>query len=203
MNFYVINNNLFDDDFFAYGEDFGDLNLGPTLKCEVCGCNLTSLQWLPPYEIRVSRKKLGDFIFGTFENFMVSSRFRKQFEKEGLKGIRSFRPISLYFRKKLLDEEYYFPEIELADVAIDWEQSEVVFDGDKECPKCFRAGRIVTGMKALIFKQPDKIDLDIFNPQSFTELVVSERFRDFVSRNKFTNLLMIESSKFKPSWIFN
>jgi hypothetical protein len=203
MNFYVVDNGGFEDDFFAYGEKFDGVNLGPTLKCEVCGSHLTLMKWLPPYEIKVSRKKLGDFIFGTFENFIVSSRFRRHFEEEDLKGISLFRPVSLYFRKTLLDEEYYFPEIEFADVAIDWKRSGIVFNGDRECPRCFRAGRVITEMKALIFEQPNNINLDIFNPKTFTELVVSERFRNFVLRYELTNLLMIESSQFRPWWIFN
>lgn len=202
MNFYVVDNDLFDDSSFAYGEEPENINLGPSIKCDTCGSSLTLMKWLPPYEIRVSRRKLGDFIFGTFRNFIVSSRFRKYFENEDLKGIKSFRPVSLYFRKKLLDEEYYYPEIELADIPIDWKKSGIEFNGTKECPKCFRAGRVITGMKGLVFERPDDIELDVFNPKTFTLLVVSERFQDFVARHEFSDLLMIEASRFKPSWIF-
>lgn len=202
MKFYVINNHLFEDSTFGYGEEPENINLGPSIKCDVCGSSLTLMKWLPPYEIRVSKRKLGDFIFGTFENFIVSSRFRKYFESENLKGIKSFRPVSLYFRKNLLDEEYYFPDIELADIPIDWSTSGIEFNGSEECPKCFRGGRVITKMKSLIFERPNDIKFDVFNPKTFTELVVSERFRSFVTRYEFTNLSMIESSQYKPSWIF-
>lgn len=99
MLFYIVDTHLFDDSLFAYGEEPENISLGPSIKCEKCGSNLTLLKWLPPYEIRVSRRKLGDFIFGTFQNFIVSSRFRKYFENEDLKGIKSFRPSRSIFVK--------------------------------------------------------------------------------------------------------
>lgn len=201
MAFYVVDNPRFDDTGFAYGEDFGEINLGSALKCELCGSTLTSLKWLPPYEIRVSRKKLGDFIYGTFSNFIVSARFKSLFEKEGLKGIESFNPVSIFFRKKLLDESYFLPEIVLSNVQIDLERSGFVFEGNRRCPACQKSGSIIKKWNGVVLEEPDRIDLDIFNTKVLPgTMIVSEHFKNFVERHEFSNIWLIEASKYKTSW---
>lgn len=205
MNFYVVNNDLFDDSLFAYGEKFNDVNLSEPIKCEECGSFLTPMKWLPPYEIGISRHKIGDFIFGTFANFIVSSRFRKYFEEENLKGIKSFQPVALYFRKKLLNDEYYYPDVEFTDELVDLKKSGFIFDRPGGCSTCQYAGRIMQDWNGIFFEEPEKIDLDIFNVKVLgtAEIFVSERFRNFVDRHNLSNISTIKSSKFRPAWVLS
>lgn len=201
MYFYVIDNPRFDDSIFAYGEDFGEINLAPALRCEVCGSALTSRRWLPPHEIRVSKRQLGDFIYGTFPNFIVSSKFKTLFEGSGLTGINSFSPVAIYFRKQLLDEIYYLPEVLMSDVHIDLERSGFEFEGTKRCPACQNAGSIIKKWDAIIFERPENIDLDIFSTKVLGEMaLVSERFRVFVLEHGFSNISMLDASKYGTAW---
>lgn len=201
MIFYIINNDTFDDSTYAYGEDFGEINLGKADHCEICESTLTSLKWLPPHEIRVSKKKIGDFIFGTFGNFIVSEKFKVLFEEEKLKGIRSFQPVALYFRKNLLDEKYYYPEIIMSDFFVDLEKSGFEFEGNKRCPACQKAGSIIKKWNGVIFEQPDEVNLDVFNTKVLGETpIVSERFRDFIIEHEFSNISLIEASKYETTW---
>lgn len=201
MAFYIVDNPRFDDSEFAYGEDVDEINLGSALKCDLCGSTLSSLKWLPPHEIRVSRKKLGDFIYGTFPNFIVSARFESLFEKEGLTGIESFKAVTIYFRKKPLDEPYFLPEIAMSNVLIDLEESGFEFEGDERCPACQKAGSIIRKWTGIVFENAEEIDLDIFITKVLPGVVcVSQRFRDFVVENHFSNISMIEAANYGTTW---
>lgn len=201
MKFYVINNHRFDDTTFAYGEEPDEVNLGPSLKCDSCKSSLTLKKWLPPYEISVSKKALGDAIFGTFENFIVSKRFRSMFEKVGLKGIHSFHPVAVYFRGQLLDELYYLPRIVMSDAHVDLGKSGFEFEGEKRCPACQKAGSVIRKWNGIIFEKSDMIDLDIFNTKVLpSTLIVSDEFRRFVQEHNFSNISMVEASKYGTAW---
>ena len=95
MTFYVVRSDRFDDSSFAYGVEPSNVRLAPSAKCPICDSSLTIMKWLPPNQIAVSRRKLGDFIFGTFLNVVVSQKFKLAFESESLKGIESFSPVEI------------------------------------------------------------------------------------------------------------
>lgn len=158
-------------------------------------------KWLPPHEIRISRRNVGDFIFGTFVNFIVSSRFKNLFEKSKLNGIQSFHPVAVYFRKMLLDEEYFYPEIEMSNFLINLEKSGFEFEGTKRCAACQKAGSIITKWDGIIFERPEEIDLDLFNTKVLGEMaIVSQRFHDFAVEYQFSNLAMIDASQYGTDW---
>jgi hypothetical protein len=64
MSFFVLNNHLFDDDIYAICEDLPGIKLGEGDDCDRCGSPITPMIWLATYEVRVTKKRLGDFIFG-------------------------------------------------------------------------------------------------------------------------------------------
>lgn len=72
MEYYIVNNRRFDNTGYAYGEKKGEIVTGNATKCEECGSFLTGLEWLPPFEVKLSKGKLGDVIFGTINHFIVS-----------------------------------------------------------------------------------------------------------------------------------
>lgn len=200
MSFYIINNIRFDDNHFAYGEEKGEIKTGDAIYCKECGTPLTMLEWLPPYEIKVSKKVLGDFIFGTFTHFIVSAKFKELYEQHKMSGIKSFSPVKIYYKGKLLDNEYYYPKIVLSNAKVDLVKSRLKFEGYEECDTCQKAGRVIKDMKGLCFENDDSIKEDIF----FTimlpgDVLVSERFKSLLIG--LTNLFLTEASEFKPSWI--
>src|ERR1700679_2013490 len=115
MKYYVLDNDLFNDSEFAYGEKIEVINYGPATKCEECGCYLTMKKWLPPYNVKVSKKTIGDFIFGTLTSFIISAKVKNKYDSSGLMGLSNFQPVNIYYRGELLDTEGYFhPDITLS-----------------------------------------------------------------------------------------
>lgn len=85
-------------------------NTGEAVKCEECGSFLTGLEWLPPLDVKLSRGKVGDVIYGTFDHFIVSERFKELYYENKFQGIHSFDPVTMYQRGKLILEKYYYPK---------------------------------------------------------------------------------------------
>jgi hypothetical protein len=158
-------------------------------------------KWLPPHAIRVSRYRVGDIIVGTFVNIIVSSRFKFLFEQSKLKGIESFHPVAVYLRKDLVDEEYFYPAIEMSNFLVDLTKSGFEFEGSKRCSACQKGGSVIRKWKGIIFERPEEIDLDIFNIKVLGETpIVSQRFYDFAVEHQFSNLAMIDASKYGTTW---
>src|SRR5690606_2632038 len=93
----VIKNTRFFDKNYAYGEEKGALNLGDAEVCPVCKSELTNMKWLPPYLINVSKEKIGDLIFGSFNHFVVSQTFVDLYRESNLLGIKSFIPVDVNY----------------------------------------------------------------------------------------------------------
>lgn len=202
MVFYIVNNNLFDDDKFAYGEQYDNFSSGDAIKCEECGSFLTMRKWLPPYQIKVSKKQLGDFIWGTFPGFIISKNFMSEYLKSGLKGLNDFCKVNLFYRNILLiDKEYYYPKITLSGVRVNIKESGIKFEGTRTCNLCQRAGRPIKDMKGIIFDSSNNIKEDIFNTKVIGGVIVSERFKEFIDENNFTNITLQNASTYIPSWI--
>lgn len=202
MAHYFVENPRFDTSEFGYGDHFGATNFGPAQVCESCGSFLTMLRWISPHRMKVSRRTLGDFVFGTFVNFIVSSRFRALYQQEQLTGIQAFHPVEAYFRSSRLAESYFYPEIIMSDARIDLELSGFEFNnGQSECEACQKNGRIIRKWDGVYFEQPDKIDFDVFNTKVLGETpVVSERFKEVVQGHRLSNISLIISSKYSTTW---
>lgn len=198
MRYYVVVNNLFDDSQFAYGEHREvAYNTGDPKICKECGNPISMLEWLPPYEINVSKKALGDFIFGTYVGFIVSKKFKDQFEQANLKGLGSFKKVDLYYRNQLLPEEYYYPEFALLTAFID--TSRVKFEEKNLCNTCQKGSSILSRIDGITFANPAEINEDVFFTSAIGQstVIVSQDFKDFIEKNGFTNVKFIEASKYK------
>lgn len=201
MSYYLINNNLFDDSAFASGEYVQQRELSGALKCEVCGSYLSMRRWLPPYEVQVTTDILGDFIFGEFSNFIVSARFRTLFEAAELKGVENFNPVRIKLSNGIIENQYFYPEIVMSGVRTDIVQSNLMFEGDSECIACQKHGRVIKGMKGLIFENPETIESDIFNIKMIANLIVSSDFKRMVEENELSNLSLQPIESYVPPWI--
>jgi len=202
MKYYIINNELFDNTEFAYSERFGKINSGEAIRCNECGSFLSMLKWLPPYQLKVSKKNLGDFIFGTQNGFVLSEKAKTLFEQSGQKGLNNFKKVELYYKMVKLESNYYYPEITLSDVRINIKKSGLRFDSQKECDCCQKAGRIIKDMKGVFFENENQINEDVFFTKMLSgTITVSENFISFVNKYKLTNLKFIEVEKYIPVWL--
>ena len=119
MEIYVINNSRFDNNGFAYGQEKGDVNTGACIFCEECKSPLTMLEWLSPFEVKLSKGKLGDVIFGTYSHFIVSDKIREIYVANTFSGVLTFEPVALYQQGHKLADTYFYPKILLSDIQVD------------------------------------------------------------------------------------
>ena len=199
MKYFVVDNNLFDDKEYSYGEKYGK-SLGEAVRCKYCYNFLSMLKWLPPYEIKLSKRNIGDFIFGLIDNFVVSDNFKEIYEKGSFSGIQKFNPVILRHRSTTIDAKYYLPEIILSEAKVDLEKSKAIFGEGQECSFCQKGNRILSGISGLYFLNPEKIKEDVFNTMLFPgKVILSEKIVGAIFH--LTNLKLVQCSHYRPSWL--
>jgi hypothetical protein len=200
MGFYVVKNYRFDNNSFAFGEQKGKVIRGNAIKCEDCGSYLTMLEWLPPIEVKLSKGKLGDVIFGTFNHFLVSEKFLEIYNKGNFNGILSFEPAKLFQDGKQLKNKYFYPKILLSEVLVNIEPSRIEFNSIGHCSTCQKAGRIIKSIKGLYLVKEEEIDTDIFCTKMLPgSILFSERLKQ--NCEDLQNLSFVKSHEYVPSWV--
>lgn len=198
MSFFILHNPRFSTD-FSYGQHKNEnFNTGEAKTCEGCGKFISSLEWLPPYDVKVSKRKVEDLIFGTYIGFIASENFKTAFEKSGLKGLDNFKLVTLYYKNEVLtEEEYYYPDISLMNAFVNLSLLE--FETEKSCSICQTDGSIIKGINGISLLQPDDIKEDIFFTTALGQstIIVSDKFKRFYEENGFTNVKFIETEKFR------
>lgn len=198
MSYFVLINSRFRDTSFAYGEERQiDYNTGSSQFCSECGNPISMLEWLPPFDVTVSKKTLGDFIFGTYVGLIISERVKDLFSESDLRGMFRFRSVDLYFRGKQLIERYYYPEIKIINAFVD--STRIVLEDGMTCSKCQKGNTILKKIDGINFENPDQITEDIFFTTAIGQstIIISEKFKDFIKRNEFTNASFIQASDYK------
>jgi len=196
--FYVIVNNLFDDSSLGYGEHKSEnYNTGKAQYCEGCNLPVSMLEWLPPYEIKVSKKELGDFIFGTYSGFMISERFKVKYEQSDLVGLNEFEEVDIYYKKKKLSDNYFYPKIPLINAFVNLEL--VDFEDKNLCDVCQKGNSIINQIDGVQFINQERIKEDIFFTTSLgqAQIFISKKFKEFVDETNFKNIKLLEASHFK------
>lgn len=207
MNFYVVDVVLFDDKNYAYGETV-DLETGESEKCPVCGLAVGKREWLPPRKVKLSKSSFGDFVFGVFDVFLASERFKNEYLNSGLTGIKEFQPVEIVkviTRKKvhIAPPNYYNVLIVRGKAKIDDIKSEFVRDGEIKCDFC-KGGGIIKSYKGIHFEPDTWSGEDIFFPIGLSgTVVVSQRFVDFVNSNNFTNINFTPAEQYITPWVRN
>lgn len=108
MNYYHLSSSFARGYAYSMYEKDSVIDYNITNKCPLCGRDVSWAANLPPYNVVLSTHKLGDFIFGLFDYFIVSKRVKELYERSGLTGIKEFRRIDrLRVRKEIIDAEYY------------------------------------------------------------------------------------------------
>ena len=202
MSFYVLNNHLFDDDDYAICEDLPGINLGPAERCEVCNSPITHKKWLPPYKVRVTKKRLGDFIFGDVNPFLVSQKFKDLYESGGFKGIERFSRVELFFRRQPLEAAYYFPHIPFNYNNMDFERSGVKYDPADICPRC-QHGRSIdsSNMVGMFWQDEAGIREDVLENHCAGQYSFSQRLKDAMEAAGITNTVFVPAAEYVPSYV--
>lgn len=196
MSFFVVNNTRFDLGEYAYGEHlYIKYNTGPAKTCRECGNILTNREWLSPYEIKVSKKKLGDVIYGTWNHFIVSQKFKDIYEQNNCTGITSFNRVIIYFRGKQLDEKYYYTKLILSEVKTNLIKSNVKIDKQDRCNTCQLGSANLDSIDRLIFENEEIITEDIFATMILPgHLIFSERLKKLTEN--LNNITFTEANDF-------
>lgn len=201
--FYVISNPLFDDEKFSYGEEVS-LKVGDYEKCIKCGSPISMREWLPPLKVRLSKSLIGDFIFGTFSTFLVSKSFKLNYEKYNLSGINDFilvDCIQIKGNRKKINRKYYYAKISISNIKIDEESSKIEREGKIKCSEC-KNGSIIKSFKGLFFYNNTWKGNDIFIPMGLPgTIIVSDKFREFIDINGYTNIKLTPSQLYVPPWV--
>jgi hypothetical protein len=202
MSFFILNNHLFNDDDYAISDRIEPINRGDCDYCDLCGRPISLLKWLPPYKVRVTKNRLGDFIFGDANPFLVSQKFNDLYIAGSFKGIASFSPVQLYFRKQLLEATYFFPHIPPNHNKIDYDRCGITYDPAAICPRCQLGGKVDnSGMTGTYWLDEGAITEDVFENNAAGHYAFSQRLKDAMEAAGITNTLFVPAAEFVPSHV--
>ena len=184
---------------------FGD----PGKTCRKCGSDLGPLRWISPHEVGIYLigTDVGDFVYGNF-GMIVSERFVKIYQDEGLAGLEGFEKVKVVqikasVRKPSFDikrfkdhiPEFYrvFPVV--SETQIDDERSELERSKPVKCELCGGPGNIIR-FKRLRVKEGTWKGEDIFRPYNFSGVIlVSEKFVNVCKKHRLKNIFFVESDR--------
>ena len=162
------------------------------------------LTWQPPYraELELHGEHLGDYIEVPGYECLVSERFADAFRAEGLTGLLGFHPVEIVrvrmMRKKskaIVVPRYFVVSATFSRTAVDEVRSRIRRPQPIPCPECL--GSDVDSVHRFFIDASTWQGEDVFRPRWLTgNIVVSERFGDFVRRHQFTNMKLIPTEEF-------
>jgi len=207
MKFYIIENSRYYDNNFAFGEQINP-ETGDFQKCEKCGNPISMRKWIPPFNVKLSKYSFGDFVFGDFITFLVSEDFKNKYSNSKLNGISRFEKVvikKVNKEKKFLYDipDYYYVILPVSKIFVDENKSKYKRNGAIECESC-RVGGVIESMNGVFIDESTWDGKDIFFPINLSgTIIISERFKNFIDENGFTNIEIIPAEKYIPSWIFS
>jgi hypothetical protein len=181
------------------------VNRADAPHCPRCGDIIGLLMWLPPYrvELELHGEELGDFIRSTGYEVLISERFAESFRAEGLTGLEGFHPVEVVrvrSRKKrargpLTVPRYYVVWPCFGRAAVDLVLNRVRFSKPLSCMECRSTG--IDAIHGFVLEPGTWGGEDIFRPRGMQgDIVVSERFKDFVEKHGLTNMLLTPTEQF-------
>ena len=179
-----------------------DTETGDTPLCPKCGGGIGMRQWLPPFRLEVAvygKEGAGDFVECTGAKLLVSERMADAIRSEGLTGLQGFHPVEVVKMnaraKRLGIPKYLFVEATFGRAAVDEARSRLRRGEPIECAECRHTN--VGGIYGFRIELGTWDGLDVFRPRGLqSDVVVSERFADFVRRHGFTNIKLIPTEQF-------
>jgi len=203
MQFYIVDEKpKGSDDRERYRTDFlydESVVKGDAPKCPECGSFVGMLESLPPYSVHLETwgEGFGDLAFW-MSDFLVSRRFRDEYDKSELRGLSEFKQVKVLSHKKYasIDErppEYFrtIPKIGAARIDPVASQFEWRDNHSLTCKHCLAGDGILERWHRVALDEASWNGDDIFYPYGLPgTLVVSARFNEWANRHHFRNLVM-------------
>jgi len=174
---------------------------GEAPVCAKCDRAIGMRDWLPPFRVEVAvygKQGVGDFA-KCIGSLLVSERMAVAIRSEALTGLHDFRPVEVVKMnaraKRLGIPKYLLVEATYGRAAVDEAQSRFRRSEPIDCDECRSTG--IDGIYGFRIAPGTWDGLDAFRPRGFqSDVVVSERFADFVRRHGFTNIKLVPTEEF-------
>jgi hypothetical protein len=195
MQFYVLDHFPSGDAETCASKETG-YNLGDAPACPACGSAVGMLSWLPPFRVvlKLYGKEFGDFAFmGASNDFLVSQRFRDEYQRQSLTGLTGFDPVEVIrvkSRKKKRPEPppYLRVGVSYGQPALDMPASGFEWLEPPTCPVC-RTGNIIR-WKRLVLESGTWTGEDAFRPRGLSgTIMVTERFKHACEEHQIKNAI--------------
>jgi hypothetical protein len=162
------------------------------------------LTWQPPYsvDLELYGQGLGDFVEGPGYEVLVSERMAEAFRAEGLTGLLGFHPAEVVrVRRKRKGPKpsavppYFVVSPCFGRAAVDEARSHLRIKKPMTCSEC-RYTSLDT-IHGFALEPGTWRGEDVFRPRGlYGDIVVSERFTEFVTRHGFTNMKLIPTEEY-------
>jgi len=177
-----------------------DFQTGDFPRCSKCGGGIGQRDWLPPFKIEVTvhgKDGPGDFMESA-GSLLISERMATIFRSERLAGLEGFHPVEVVKMnaraKRLGLPRYLLVEATFGRAAVDEARSRIRRTAPIECDECRSTN--VTGIYGYRIQPGTWDGLDVFRPRGMqSDVLVSERFADFVRRHGFTNIKLVPTEE--------
>jgi hypothetical protein len=180
------------------------VNRGDAPHCPRCGDAIGMLTWLPPYhvELELHGQDPGDFIQGPGYDVLLSERVVQAVQAEGFTGLLGFHPVEVVRvrRKRKGPKHITVPRYVVASVcfgrgAVDNSRSLFRREAPVTCPECRNPG--TDTIHGFVLEPGTWQGEDVFRPRGLQgDIVVSERFAQFVKRHGFTNMKLTPTDEY-------
>jgi hypothetical protein len=200
--FYVLEHDDLGGPRDTHAQQLPGFAVGEAPRCPRCGRIIGSLEWLPPYLVRVDvhgSEGAGDLAMGVGTDFLISERMADAFRAEGLTGLGGFHPVEVVKRnaraKRLGLPTYLLVKVIYGPAAVDEARSRLRRPEPLACEECHTPG--LDGIYGFRIQPGTWDGLEVFRPRGLpADVVVSERFADFVRRHSFTNIKLIPTEQY-------
>jgi hypothetical protein len=172
---------------------------GNAPKCPKCGAFIGLLEKLPPYRVHLETwgEEFGDLAFW-MDSFLLSRRFREEFQNSGLKGLSSFERVEVLSHKRYGNArgkppEYFWVLPQIGAARIDVEASGVEWGENKRptCELCLSGGGVLRRWRRVVVDKKSWNGDDVFYAFGIPgELLTSARFFEWAKSRYFRNLIM-------------
>lgn len=203
MHYYVLQSDVGSEAETSY-EPVEPIQLGPAPTCPRCGRYVGLKAWLAPHSARVDAhgRRLGDVVFGSGTDLLVSDSFVSAWRSKGLRGLSGFETVDV--RRVSASRvagprvrPYFHAKPERSEARVNRMTSQFTTAGSMECDLCLGPGPI----NAIVRLDLDLSSLsgeDAFEPWGSAGIVVvSERVLTLAREHLLENVTVIPLSTFR------
>jgi hypothetical protein len=201
MDFYTIIDHPSGDELIEkYRTDFeydDSVGKGEAPRCPKCNSFVGMLESVPPFRVHLETwgDGYGDLAFW-MSDFLVTSRFRDEFERSGLCGLQGFVSTECLSHKNHgaalgVPPEYFRTIPRIGGARVDARASEIEWGDGKRptCDVCLAGGGVLKRWKRIVIDESSWDGSDIFYPYGIPgALMASGRFYDWAADKQFRNL---------------